>query len=557
MKKTFSILLGAMMKQNYKGLISAFKENKKKQIVYILLSLLIVVPLLAILIFVGYAAADITAEMGIFDAFLSMIMSGSQLIVLFFGTFAFMSVMFFSKDNELLLALPVSESQIYWAKMIIVYLGEVLLTTFVLLPVTISAGVGAILSGVTIGVEYWLLMIVSVLFTPLIPLLLITVISFPLVYIISFAKKNGTLTSIFGILLFAGIMTGYMLLVMNVSGDDVPTLPEESIGSLEVMGKIIYPNYVLAKAMTGNGNFFANFGIYIAILLGLFALSYTVSRFLYHRSLTSLGETSNTVKKKEYKVEKQKGVFKALLSREFKTTVKDASLSFYTFMGLVMAPLMVGLCVGMISKNLSVGEEALPSYIVNFVTLGLSVYMSLILCGSSYAPIIAISRERENLAMLKMLPVSSATIIKVKLFFADIVSVVGAVLCGIVLLCVASEVGILNIIAYTVSVALFGLVMNGWYMRRDIKKPILNWVNVRDITKKNFGMMIPMFTMIGVGFLLMIAPIFLGMLYEDIGAWAYVIYWAIVYLIAVIGMLICRMNFIEKTQKLFDEIECS
>ncbi len=555
MKNTFSVLLATLMKQNYKGLISAFKENKKKQITYILLSLLIAVPLLVILVLVGYSVAGVTAEMGIFDAFLSMLMTASQLIVIFFGTFAFMSVMFFSKDNEFLLSLPVSESQIYWAKMIIVYLGEVALTTFVLLPVTIAAGIGAIAGGVTIGFEYWILMIVSIVFTPLIPLLLITVISFPLIYIISFAKKNGTLTSIFGIILFAGIMAGYMILVMNMSGGDVPTLPEESIKSFEVMGKIVYPNYVLAKAMVGSGNFFANFGIYIAILAGLFALSYAVSRFLYHRSLTSMGETSTSAKKKEYKVEKQKGVFKALLSREFKTTVKDASLSFYTFMGIVMAPLMVGILVVMMSRNLSFAEE-IPPHMIKFITLGLALYMSLILGCSSYAPIIAISREREKLGMLKMLPVSSATIIKVKLLFSDIVSLIGSVLCGIVLITV-SNVGVLNVIAYTVATALFGMIMNGWYIRRDIKKPILNWVSVKDITKKNFGMMIPMFTAIGVGLVLMLAPIFIGALYEDIGAWAYVIYWAIVYVVVAIGMLICRINLVERSVKIFDEIECS
>ena len=108
MKNTFSVLLATLMKQNYKGLISAFKENKKKQITYILLSLLIAVPLLVILVLVGYSVAGVTAEMGIFDAFLSMLMTASQLIVIFFGTFAFMSVMFFSKDNEFLLSLPVS-----------------------------------------------------------------------------------------------------------------------------------------------------------------------------------------------------------------------------------------------------------------------------------------------------------------------------------------------------------------------------------------------------------------------------------------------------------------
>ena len=69
MKNTFSVLLATLMKQNYKGLISAFKENKKKQITYILLSLLIAVPLLVILVLVGYSVAGVTAEMGIFDAF--------------------------------------------------------------------------------------------------------------------------------------------------------------------------------------------------------------------------------------------------------------------------------------------------------------------------------------------------------------------------------------------------------------------------------------------------------------------------------------------------------
>ncbi len=155
-----------------------------------------------------------------------------------------------------------------------------------------------------------------------------------------------------------------------------------------------------------------------------------------------------------------------------------------------------------------------------------------------------------------MLPVSSATIIKVKLLFSDIVSLIGSVLCGIVLIAV-SNVGVLNVIAYTVATALFGMIMNGWYIRRDIKKPILNWVSVKDITKKNFGMMIPMFTAIGVGLVLMLAPIFIGALYEDIGAWAYVIYWAIVYVVVAIGMLICRMNLVERSVKIFDEIECS
>lgn len=546
----FKYLLRNSLK-HYFSLSSDPKQRKKQIASYVVLAV-VMLPLIIAVCVVLYSVTGEIKAAGMLDSLLASIMLAAQIMVLFFGVVTFLAVMYFSKDNEFLLSLPVKPVEIYLTKLLMVYLSHFAISTLILLPVFITTAIAAQIT----TVSYYIFAILGIFLVPMMPLLLVSIIALPLAYIVNYFRKNATLATIVGMVVFIGLFAAYFVGIMSIQNsiptDDGTINIDGMKNVLRVMSLISYPGLMLSRAMLGIGNVAANASIFFGIVIGAAIISIGLSVLLYRKSATKFLEVG--VKKGKAKQMKVSGSqLWTLIKRDLKSLTRDTSLAFNSFMGILLSPIVIGImCSSMGSAMGSVeGNSTMNAEIMNIATASLMAIIMLI--STNYIAMLPISREGDKFYMIKYMPITPKTYIKSKLLLADIYVVVGSVLSSIGLF--VTGVKVYNGIAFIICIACYGLGMNGFMVNRDIKNPNLHWINIREITKRNYSIMPTMIIDIVAGLVLMFAGVMLGILGAKIGDWCYLIYWGIVLLLSLAVYILFRKRLYDKLEMNFENIE--
>src|SRR5699024_4757627 len=132
--------------------------------------------------------------------------------------FSSINILYFTKDNEYLLPLPLKPYQIILARTNVLIIGEYIMILFLGLIPLIMFG---ILTGA--GIAYYILMLITVLVLPILPILLISII---VMFIMSFAKltKNRNKFQLIASLLLLVIT---IALSISISGTNEELTNEE------------------------------------------------------------------------------------------------------------------------------------------------------------------------------------------------------------------------------------------------------------------------------------------------------------------------------------------
>ena len=183
---------------------------------------------------------------GLDAEFLTMLFLATQIVILLFGTIFMVNVMFFSKDAEFMLYLPIKPVTVFAAKFLYVYLSELTLSVFVL-------GISGTAFGIVCGLPfpYYLMLIAATLLVPCVPLIISALLCVPIMFFISFFKNKSVIGIIFLIVIFGALMFGYMMVFSNLpqgiyDGENV-VLPVEQLRNAM---KYIFPNIAIARLIT-------------------------------------------------------------------------------------------------------------------------------------------------------------------------------------------------------------------------------------------------------------------------------------------------------------------
>jgi ABC-2 type transport system permease protein len=428
-----------------------------------------------------YFTAVIAADIEMTAELVSMLLFIAQVVVLIFGTIAVLQVMFFSKDTEFMLSLPVKNSTLFLAKMTVIYLGELTLVA-ALIPSLIVVGIAADLSAV-----YYIMIVPAILLLPLLPLLISALLSFPLMYIVSFFRKRGALGFVAITLLFLGFFTAYMLVFSRIQniGDSLDF--EEIVPSMIGWAAYVYPAVFLANFMTGDSGLQLLY--FIGSLIGIFAVAVFVCSLIFRKAATiSLEAEKNTGGGDfEYRESTQS---KSLIIKDFKCLIRDTGFAFQSFMGVFIAPLLVALLPFMSAMN-TAGTEEIDMDLINTINTVTTLFVVLILsAGVNYVAHVAFTREGKTFYFNKFLPVDYNLLVKAKLKFANTVSIVSAVLITISA-AIFIELDWSGYIGLPAVVLLVSFGSNALGVDRDIMRPKLDWNNVKEALKQNYYAMIP------------------------------------------------------------------
>lgn len=444
----------------------------------------------------------------------------TQLVVLFFGILTSMGNLYFSKDQKLLSTLPFEKGVVFAVKSTQAYLGELLINCIVFIPIAVAYGIICNVYGYALPWTYYLVAVLAAFMTPAVPMLLITLLSLPIMRLVAIFKRRRVGNGIALAVLYLLFMVGYLALVEAGSTGEI-TLGEGALTAFDNVRKATIFNYPIINAMLGN-NGWANFFIYFAGILVLFAVNLLFSLLFYNKILRDSEESGGEVVRKKSRSTAPKSVFGSFFLKELKTLVSTPTILMSVILGLVMPVLMMAF-VKFTFSDISTAEDPVPWMIGNLdmFSVGLATFIvQLMSVSAGSVNSVGFSLEGKNLPMLKSLPLSPRELVKIKLSFSIVITGIQSIL---VLIAFPLIMGIHNpiaIIGLPLTVALSGFFSNSMMLYFDLKDPNYTWNNISEITKNNKRMIKPMMIVMAVAFAYFIIAVILGVAGKTLSATA-------------------------------------
>lgn len=458
--------------------------------------------------FIGAAIADLGSP-SLTAIVMGYLILGDFMLTLVFGTLTIMSYLYFSRDSEFFLSLPVGSNAVLCSKLTVIYIEEALVSAILVLP-------GSVVLGAVTGqtAMFYVVALIAVAFVPLAAVLLGGIVSVPLSYIAGFFRNRGAVAAVLMLVLFAALMAAYMIVpnVMSSSlaggaTDDVVAVLE---GTFMAALYVVYPLFCLARAGTLSGGLVAgnaaasaavDLAIFFGTIVALAAILLPLSALFYKRSILRQSEHAggSSAKKGDYV---RSGVLGSLVKKELKTLLRNASFAFQCLAGCVLSPVMcvfAMMVTGMDSTEAAgeqIGETA-PEFI--FVIIWpMCVFLVVLMLGSlNLTALTSVTREGKTFIYSKLIPVPYSVQITAKRISAILPASISAV---VSLICMSVTTGItvgiadpLSILTALLLFAAAIVLSTEFYIYRDLKKPRLDWNTPREAVKNNSATLLPMF----------------------------------------------------------------
>ena len=494
----------ALVKLNLKYYVLPSFEGKKSKARFVgviaLMCVAFLAPLALICMTLWFAAQTMLA-MGMGAEMLAAVFTMAQIMVLMLSAFTYINSMFFAKDNELVLNMPLRGVEIFSAKLIATYLNELVISALVTIPIAVITAAAGIQAGYgsMFGAGYWILIPFAIALLPVMPLLLLSIVSFPIALLVQKASKYPVLSAVLqAVLLMAFISLCYLL---GYGGGYAMSSEEAQVdtGMFQSLGGISFYTRFLAKAMLGSsaaGNFFAFLGITVAMA----AVAIGLSVLLYRRAIAmSVEGGANTKRKVKTDEHVNKGTFRALVAAQVKTLSRTPDILVNLILTMAM-PALIAVIMGFVMPSgAEIAAEdpdaAMPYF--GYFAVGLVVWITMFTSPiSNIGASFAFSLDKDNIAVLKSLPVTGKEVFKSKLIVSDAVSLISVVAVTVVLAFTA-DIPFWGYVLFPLLVGVYLISCNAFTMSRDVANPHFNWMNVKELTKASNSA--TQFIMTGVG----------------------------------------------------------
>ena len=398
------------------------------------------------------------------------------LLAVLLGTFGSVfntySSLYLSKDNDLLLSLPLSASTIMASRLLGVYVLGLMYSAVVSVPavivylVTIPVTAAAVLGGV--------------LFVALITLI-VMILSCVLGWVvakITLKLRHKSFAAVAASLLFFGLYYFFCFRAQTI----LSSLMENALFYGEKIKSAAYPLYLFGNI--GTGDLFA-MAVYTAALVLLSVLTWQLLRRSFFKLATSSGKTVKTVYRE--KTVRQKTVFSALLRKEFSRFTSSSTYMLNCGMGALMLVLASGF---LLLKGRSL--LAPLSAVFSETPGALSVLLCALVCAvasMNYIAVPSVSLEGKSLYLVQSLPVDPWQALRAKLWVQLLLTILPALfclLCGMLLWkesALLLALSVLTVLMYCVFSALFGLFLG-------LKMVNLTWTNEVAPIKQSGGVLL-------------------------------------------------------------------
>lgn len=381
------------------------------------------------------------------------------------------SGLYLSKDNDLLLSMPIKVRDIIISRVASVYIVGLMYSGVITVPAAIVA--------VVMGKTTFLSAagaILNILNVSLIVLALSCILGW-IVAKVSLKLKNKSFITVLISLVFFGL---YYFVCFRAQ-----SLISAFVENVEYYGekiKSVYPLYVCGRAAAGEP--VELLCVTAAAILLVLLVGAVISRS-FIKIATSTGKQAKV--KYDGKSEKVKSVNAALLAREFAHLKASPNYMLNCCLGAVLLPI-----IGIV---LIVKSDTLLSL---FNDISVFDCGSILACAVAFAVIStvgtaipSVSLEGKTLWLMRSLPVKTESVLKAKLKVQLWISVLPAAI-FVCLASVAFKLNAFKVLAFALCVILYTVFMGVECMLLGLNRPNLNWTSEITAIKQNINVLFAM-----------------------------------------------------------------
>lgn len=413
-------------------------------------------------------------------------------IILLFGFYQVIAYFYFSNEVKILTPYPVKTKNILLSKFFVIYVWELLISLFLVLPFLIIYGVNMNLS-----VIHWVYLMVCFILLPIIPLIIVGFLTIIIMKLTNVSKSKDALRMIGMFILLISIIA--LQLLFNKF---ILSIPESAVEKQEYFQNFFSNNTFLSDKVasyypiigfTQNAitQSFLTATLNIVLFIGLCMVGiYLFGIFLQNFFLKSyLAEQDNPNRKLKIQNQKNSTSIPLAFSKiDFITLLKVPIYAFNALSMVVILPILL-LIYPLFFNSSSNGSMILSLYNQNremfwlIVAVGMAIF-------STFDQIAAttFSREGKTNWVMRTLPISAKDHILGRFFTAFFVQLVFSGLTIGVLLFIIKTDFLLGIIAFIISnIASIPLMFVGILI--DLKRPMLNWDNPQQAVKQNLNVL--------------------------------------------------------------------
>ena len=496
-------------------------KSKSKIIVYGLLFLYFA----GLIIFLGYNLLDGLIAIHQETIFVGMILFMIFGLGIIQTIFSSINILYFTKDSEYLLPLPLKPYQIILARTNVMLIAEYVIIFLIGFIPLVMYG---ILTGA--GIVYYLTMILSVILVPILPVLLISML---IMFIMSFARltKNRNRFQLFATLLVLAIIIALSIstsgMKQDLTNEEMAQMVVQANGMIELVKGYVPTVDYLMEALTTNSLFTAIVEVLktLGITIIGFIVYMLIAQKIYFKGLVGnlfgggASSSNKEINQKEYRNSK---LYKSYVGKEFKNMARNPVFLMQCLIPAILIPIIMVVVVytGLNSDGMGleqitqmVQQMSTNTFFIACIILGVIQFFTMFI----YISITAISRDGENAVFMKYIPVS----LYKQYLYKIIPNIIMNIVTIIITLGMAEyllNLPVITLIALFVVATIMGILQSIAMIIVDLKRPKLNWDSEYAVAKQNLNLVFPMLLamlniaiMVGAVFLLKDINVYLGM----------------------------------------------
>lgn len=509
--KDYLLLLRVNLKMMLRGALTEGSRNEKGKLKlsYILLYIMAAAGLLLLvgmvvwletILYQAVAGLQLLPGLRLERLLIGVALLLSMVTTLLFGIFHTLGAMYFNRDTAAMAHLPIGARTQMAARWTEIYVGELLFSLVLLLPMLINHGVAQ--GG---GVGYYLSIAVTVLITPLYPLSIALLLSSLLARASTFTRHKEVWVVIGTLLLLALVLGGEWLLLPSIPEDaDAMFFVQLLMNNEALLDFVIgaFPPVLWAmNAISGSGGMLALYA-----LTGVAAIVLVIALVGGSFQRVCMKHTEHAVRRRAAPRRaaedfRPASPFAAIFRRELGEVLKTPVYLMNAVLGVLMMPIMlIAMSVGMTTADESIDLAALIGEAVGMLsptdlTLILAAVFSfmIFMCPITAT---AISREGKRLPTMRMLPVAPGVILWAKLLVGVLIVAVGSVIMGAAFVILLGPAYLPHVLAAVLMANVLSVSVGIGNLMVDLLKPVLSWKSENEVMKQNvntlWGMLISM-----------------------------------------------------------------
>ena len=469
-------LLKKQMAEIFRTYLYDAKKNRKRSTASVILFFAMFVLLMVGVVggmftFLSIAICGPFAEAGMNWLYFTLM----GLLAVFLGAFGSVfntyAGLYLSKDNDLLLSMPIPVRTILTARLLSVYLMGLMYSGMVILPAAVVYWfVVPLTAGAVVG-SLLLVFLIS---------LIVLILSCALGWVvakISLKLKNKSFITVLISLVFIGAYYFFYFKAQEM----IQTLILNAAAYGEKIKGAAYPLYLFGR--TGTGDWLAMLAV-AAVVLALFALTWAVLA----RSFLKIATSTGHAKRARYRetAARVRSPFRALLGKEFRRFGSSSAYMLNCGFGAILLPIVgvLALVRGSALMQMLAQMGGVPTELLT-VLIPAVVALFAAMCPIA-AP--SVSLEGKSLWIVQSLPVEPWEALRAKLRVQLLLTAPPALFC---LLCTAAvapwsaatALGALTVLLFVLFTALLGLTVG-------VKRPNLTWTSEIAPIKQSLGVML-------------------------------------------------------------------